>query len=163
MLHRTSLALLVLLSGCVAPPKARLDLAFDAEHARRLMLPGTNIIRGSALLRQAGGGVVTCAGSEVFLIPATEYADRRMQMIYKGKSLSRGLTFESTPPGYFEISRATRCNAQGFFAFDRVGDGHFYVVTTVAWKAGYSIEGGALMQKVSPRDSEVLEIVLTSD
>lgn len=148
------------LAGCAAPP-AKLDMPFDEPLARQLMAPGTNTIKGSALLRQQGGGVVTCAGNEVHLIPATEYAKKRMAMIYGSRSLSRGLNFESTPAGYLELSRKTACNAQGFFTFENVADGEFFVATRVIWTVGYAPQGGNLANRVNVAGGQAKEIVLT--
>lgn len=57
---------------------------FDFDQAERLMKKGKNTVIGNAFLRQNGGGIVTCAGSEVTLIPATEYAKERLRRLYSG-------------------------------------------------------------------------------
>jgi hypothetical protein len=66
--------LVALLSGCAANRQASLTTPFDKAQAQRMLEPGANSIRGSALMRQVGGGVVTCAGGQVFLMPVTEAA-----------------------------------------------------------------------------------------
>ena len=71
------------LAGCaVAPHQVTLNNQFDAGLAERLLQPGVNIVEGSALIRQQGGGVVTCAGQGVSLIPRTAYAAERHQYLW---------------------------------------------------------------------------------
>ena len=55
------------------PPQVEVQAKFDEEEIRRYSEPGTSGVKGQAFLRQQGGGIVTCAGSEVFLVPATPY------------------------------------------------------------------------------------------
>ena len=43
-------------------------------------------------------------------------------------------------------------NAQGFFCFDNLGDGEFFIETTIQWGTGYILEGGHIMQKISVRN-----------
>jgi hypothetical protein len=151
----------VAIAGCAAQ-KVSVDTPFDAGQAADLMKPGVNTIKGSALIRQRAGTVVTCAGREVRLIPATGYAKRRMEMIYGSSTYAASVpTFEYTHPGYLALTRSTTCNAQGFFAFDRVADGDFFVATSVTWEAGYTTQGGALMHRVAVAGGEMKEIVLT--
>ncbi len=154
-----------MLSSCASipqTPKHALHSEFNADQARRMLEKGTNTIKGSALMRQRGGGVVTCAGQTVFLIPATAYAVERMHFIYGPQDRGFG-----GKPGqlednslYVELTRRTRCDAQGFFAFDQVADGMFYVMTRINWETGRSAEGGGLMHRVTLSGVETREIVL---
>lgn len=151
------------LAGC-ATQKVKVDVPFDEKQAAALMQPGVNTIKGSALIRQRGGTVVTCAGSDVGLIPATAYARKRMEIIYGSGTFAPVVpTFDYTPPAYQQHVRKSTCNAQGFFTFDRVADGEFFVATSVQWEAGYTMQGGALMQRVSVSGGELKEIVLTAN
>ncbi|MBP7370582.1 MAG: hypothetical protein KA902_04010, partial [Arenimonas sp.] len=61
----------ILLTGCMTAPTITLTTPFDSDYAQKMLADGTNMVKGSALIRQAGGGVVTCAGNEVLLIPNT--------------------------------------------------------------------------------------------
>jgi hypothetical protein len=98
------------LTGCVTPqqaPMRRISQPFDAEQARGLVAVGTSTLRGSAFLRQQGGGVVTCAGSDVTLVPATEYAKHRLtalygSQLYMSTGVARGeaMQFDPDPPEY---------------------------------------------------------------
>jgi len=156
--------------GCAPMLPARtvaIAAPFDVAAAREAVGPGTNTISGSALLLQRGGGVVTCAGNVVWLIPATAYADARMQAIY-GSSFGGyvpvagpQLAFEPDLPEYKSAQRTERCDAQGNFVFERVHDGVFYVITDVRWQVGYAAQGGHLMRRESVKDGSVVRSILT--
>ncbi|MBB1074260.1 hypothetical protein HUU62_07505 [Rhodoferax sp. 4810] len=167
---------IVLLSACLAmsgcavpvqsPPVFHLSAHYDEAQALRLLQDGTNTIKGSAFMRQRGGGVVTCAGQIVNLVPATEYARQRVLMGYgsseSGFNNSRRGVFEPDIPAYKTNVRTTKCDAQGSFIFDRVADGEFFVVTTITWSVGYSQQGGNLMHRVTVKNNQFTTIVLSS-
>lgn len=140
---------------------------FDKSTTEKLVAEGKNTIKGSALIRQQGGGVVTCAGQKIMLTPATEYSSERISTIYGNKE--RGFISARTPPiyfqpnvpEYFELSRTTICDAQGYFKFEKVADGDFFVTGAIIWMVGYSKSGGNLMQRVSVSKGELKEIVLS--
>jgi len=130
---------------------------------------GENTIKGSALIRQRGGGVVTCAGCEVVLIPATDYARERIRTIYgneiKGYNTAgfgrKQVKFDSSEPEYFQLMKKTIGDAQGYFSFPNIKDGDYFVVTYIAWKVNdYFYEGGNLMQYVVVSGGGTKEIVL---
>ena len=130
-----------------------------------MLRPGTNTIKGSGLIRQQGGGVVTCAGNEVVLIPATAYSTERMKAIYP--SAEGGLTvlgeirFEPNPPEYRTTVRTTKCDAQGSFVYDRVADGKFFVVSSVVWYVRDIRQGGNMMKSVTLSGGETKTVVLS--
>ena len=169
MLSRSILAATIgaAISGCAAPPvQVDIDAPFDANEARRLTSPGVNAIKGSGLMRQVGGGTVTCAGRDVLLVPATAYAKRRFDAIY-GPDASRGYqpasrryVFSPEPPEYRALTHRTTCDAQGFFAFDKVADGDFYAVTLIVWQVGPNQQGGAMMRRVKVFGGEIANVVL---
>lgn len=157
------------LSGCLAtaPQVVPVDVSFDQDEASRLIQPGKNTIKGSALLRQAGGGVVTCAGGSVWLFPATEYADRRMAAIYGTVNggfnpVSRQIRFVPDIQSYTWLTKETRCDAQGAFVFDEVADGRFYVMTRIVWQVGAYVQtGGFLMQQIEVAGGQAKSLVLS--
>src|SRR5687768_12302785 len=101
-----------LLTGCVMPPpQVDVQAKFDEEEIKRYSEPGTSGVKGQAFLRQQGAGVVTCAGSEVFLVPATPYYRQTFEHVRAGKNPQLGL---ATIGRY---SKKARCDAQGNFAF----------------------------------------------
>lgn len=168
-----SVCLVAALSACATTRQVQMTTAFDAGQAQAMLTRGTTIVRGSALIRQQGGGVVTCAGTEVALTPATAYATERMHIIYG--SVLQGYRSAAAPnwinpPGvpastdarYEQFSRKTLCNAQGEFEFADVAPGSFYITTTVAWRVGYNVQGGYLMKRVDlTAQSPVVNVVLT--
>ena len=134
-----------------------------------MLVPGGNAIRGSALIRQQGGGVVTCAGREVRLIPATAYARERMNLLYGSTTqgynpafMGRNLGEQAQNKEYLDATRRTTCDAQGFFRFDNVADGDYFVATAIVCQVRpYVSEGGALMHAVTLSGKEAKEIVLS--
>jgi len=160
--------LLMLLTAC-AVPKVTLKSTFNEQQAAALLVAGKNTIKGSALIRQNNGGVVTCAGTPVYLVPVTEYATERMLALYgntnKGYfrvlAAPTGSYFENENTNYRKQARVATCDAQGFFKFEEVADGDFYVTTSIQWRINpYVLEGGALMSKVSVEGGVTRDIVL---
>ncbi|MDA8002797.1 MAG: hypothetical protein MPL62_16060 [Alphaproteobacteria bacterium] len=179
---------LAVLAGCAPPPSPPPQIAqpepeievitlqneFNADEARALLAKGNNTIKGSALIRQQGGGVVTCAGQEVDLLPNTAYARERISHIYG--NVTKGVSwfqeqaleyweFDHTAPEYRDLQKITVCDAQGYFKFTNVADGSFFVITDISWSTSGSTnwsewEGGFLMQRVDIRNGETREIVL---
>lgn len=162
-----SAALLVgLLSGCATPEAINLTANFNSQEAEALIKPGVNILSGSALIRQNGGGVVTCAGLPIMLIPKTAYATQRVMAIYgnsqRGYSpVDHQVKFTPDLPEYLQLSRQAVCDAQGHFEFGDVADGNFFVISTILWQAANSAQGGGLMQAVSVRGGENKQLVLS--
>lgn len=159
------LMLTIGLAGCAAKP-VQLSASFNAEEARRLTQPGVNIVSGSALFRQNGGGVVTCAGLEILLVPHTNYAAERIRAIYGNadrgyNNVYRQLQFIPDEPGYTQHTRQTVCDAQGKFYFNDVADGHFYLISHITWQVGSMAQGGAVMQAVTVRGGESRDVVLS--
>lgn len=162
-----SVAAVALLSGCATTrPTVSIESPFDAAQARLLSQDGPNTIRGNGFLRQRGGGVVTCAGSEVVLVPATYYARERIAYLYgTGGINSRRLNpiFVPDPPEYRTSTKKTRCDAQGNFTFDRVADGDFFVTTGVHWQAGGTNQGGPIMSRARVSGGESINLVVSGD
>ena len=158
---------LVALSGCTSTVVKKIDVEFNAAQADKMLAPGGNSIKGSALIRQNNGGVITCAGKEVFLIPATDYARERITAVY-GNSVqgyssikSAQIKFEKEDPLYKQKMKKTLCDAQGFFKFDSISDGEFYVATIITWRVNeYFSDGGGLMKNIVLKNNSNLEIVM---
>jgi hypothetical protein len=170
---RAALAIAIaILAGCAT---ARSDTTsvtiaepFDEASAIAQMKAGTSSLKGSALLRKQNGGVVTCAGFEAMLVPATAYARARVRAIYGNESgglnsadARRNPTFTPNPPAYSQLTQKTGCDAQGSFAFKSITGGDFYVVAPVIWKTSSGEQGGILSKLVTLREGEAKEIVLT--
>jgi len=149
------------------PSVHKISVPFDLEEASRLNAEGENTIKGNAFIREGGGGVVTCAGERVFLIPATDYATQRMLAIYNNveegfvaSQASRNLKFDPDPLEYYELIRSTMCDSRGDFAFDHVADGEFFITVRIGWQAGLSPQGGNLMHRVSARFGHTVSVIM---
>lgn len=159
------------LTGCntLGPTKIFIKSDFNSDKAKKLLEPGDNAITGSALIRQRGGGVVSCAGNRVVLVPATKYAHERMASIYgndnKGYSthgfVGKQIEFSNSNPEYLSLIKVTQCDAQGYFKFNNLSDGAFFVTTSIVWQVNnYFKEGGSLMHRVELFDGTTKNIVL---
>jgi hypothetical protein len=167
----TVLLLSLLLAGCATAPPPKMESTFDPEQARLQLEPGDATILGSALIRQKGGGVVTCAGGQVVLIPATTYAIERMTRGFHPADSSGTSGFWAfyegerpvppPDPEYVKLSRSSTCDASGKFQFDKVSPGLFYLVTSIRWDTGYGLpQGGYLMKAVAVKPGETTTVVL---
>lgn len=162
------LTLIVAISGCAIPSNERvfiIEAPFDEAVATRQLEDGENSIKGNAFVRQQGGGVVTCAGATVWLIPATRYARERIVNLYgnvsSGASKHRGVRFNPDPRAFYERMRTTKCDSQGNFQFERVADGEFIVVTEVVWRVGDSAQGGPVMHRLTVGGGKPASIVIS--
>lgn len=140
-----------LLAGC-GHRQVALTAPFDQAAAKKMLEPGPNTVRGSGLIRKLNGGVVTCAGGTVFLMPRTDAAKEWATTLYGsvegGAFPATGRVTFKPQPGFFETARSTTCDAQGFFTFDKVADGDFLVFTRITWRTVDSLEGGSVMRAV---------------
>lgn len=145
---------MVSLSGCQRPER-QITTSFDSVTASRYNIRGTGAIRGSALLRQQGGGVVTCAGNDVILMPDIPFVREALRIVADG-----GKPVANPPGTYPNAFRQGFCDAQGFFEFRELAAGQWVVLTEVQWTVGYSRQGGVLAQYVTLADGEDKQIVL---
>jgi len=165
---RKMLAVFVGLSmTACAPTLMKMSLApSDVDLATSMLGQGSSSLKGSALIRQRGGGVVTCAGNDVFLVPATESASRQLRGIFgsdqgyvqRGGDAVMGGGKLVVPP---EPNRHSVCNAQGFFSFPNIRPGKWYVMTTVTWTVGNQYQGGTLLGSADVTEGQEAEIVLS--
>lgn len=162
----------VALSACVTQPKlVPQSERFDAEAARAQLRPGTGSVDGSALIRQSGGGVVTCAGVRVSLFPDNAYARERMSIIfgstdsgfYRLANVGKNSQPAGSDPDYMAIIREAVCDPQGKFSFSNLAPGSYFITTSVVWQIPGRVfpEGGHLMRRVELSDGESTSVVLT--
>ena len=163
MYKKLLILFVIFLTGCLTP--IQITSMHDFENAHK-MLDGNNTIKGSALIRQLGGGVVTCAGNEVSLMPVEPMFNELISKIYgnsiKGyKRIHPKVTFASNQNLGQVAIKKTLCNAQGFFSFENIGDGEFFVETSIRWGTEIIPEGGVMFVRVSVKDGQEIDIVLT--
>ena len=160
-----SILALTIVGGC-ASKSVSLTARFDADAAKRQLIEGTNIVRGSGLVRQAGGGVVTCAGNPVFLMPVTSTAREWATHLYGSPQAGYrsaggpGVMFDGAEE-FMSAVRTANCDAQGSFRFDHVANGEFYVFTRIVWRVGGEMQGGSVMRSVSLKGGSSVEVVLS--
>lgn len=159
-------AIPLILAGCATTKPVELTNNFNAKEASFINKSGKNTIKGNAFLRQNGGGVVTCAGNDVMLIPVTAYSQERMRHIYKLDNIgflpvySERVTFANDQKEYASMIKYTKCDSDGNFEFDNIANGSYYVVAHVIWQVR-SYQGGALMKKVNVKNGKTEKIIMT--
>ena len=95
--------------------------------------PGT--ITGEAFRRQRGGGIVTCAGEDVFAIPSGPLTSQFV--------LDRTMGWDGdTEDSVMAYSRRWKCNRNGEFSFVGLPIGKWILLTSVEWRAGRGSQGG---------------------
>lgn len=155
------------LTGCAATPAVvSTGPAFERAAAELLLAPGNNEISGSAFLRQQGGGVVTCAGQDVTLIPATTYARRVVIALYgtateQARNQGRSVRIEPSSDEFGKLVKTTQCDAQGNFSFENITDGEFFLETKVTWVVAGSTNGGAIIRPVRVSGGERIRVVIS--
>lgn len=172
-------AMSALVVGCAVPPVKTVTLVskFDSAAAASQVEDGSGVIAGTAFLRQQGGGVVTCAGSQVLLYPASAYSRERLSALY-GAAPQYGETkyldikrvpttslFTNDEPSYHSFTRKTVCDAQGNFTLEQVKDGGYYLVTQVRWVVGggsnQTRQGGVLVAFVNVVNGKSARLIVT--
>lgn len=161
------IAFAALMSGCATlePQLISLQSTWDSTAAAFITQNGNNTIKGNAFMRQRGGGVVTCAGQTVTLIPATLYAIERIGQLYgpseTGFNANRNLRFSPDPAEYQSMTRKSTCDSQGNFIFERVADGDYFVVLSVNWIVGYTQQGGNLMHRIRVANAAQASLIMS--
>lgn len=159
--HLLYVAPLIAMVGCVAiqqTPRQK-EVAFQSTEHRSFIKKGANTIKGQAFLRQQGGGVVTCAGNEVIVIPQTVFFHQAIERANSTLAIERGM-----PPDAQGLIRRTRCDAQGNFSVADLPDGSWYIVTDVGWVVGYNQQGGKLVHAIDNlRGATTTQVLLTGE
>ena len=166
-----------LLSGCIGDSSKKYTIKneFNESQAQQQLKPGNSKIIGNAFLMKIGGGLVNCAGSEVRLIPYTDYANEILNIIY-GNTESGFVSYyylgdievNNENPKYKKLTKVTICDSQGNFKLENLSEGSYFVVTDIMGNVGYSKQGGFLskqggflMQKIILKKDETREIILS--
>jgi len=154
----STISLALTLSGCVAVPTyspvAASLIPFDEAAHQSYEGVGTGSITGQAFLRQKGGGVVTCAGSPVIIVPGTAYFRRVMEAARSG-------AIGQIDPAARALAKQTMCDAQGNFTATGLRGGDWLVTTSVQWSVGYAQQGGGLLKDVMVEDGKQAAVLLT--
>lgn len=166
-LNLSALMLGLTLPSCMVAEPIPVASTFSASEVAFINEQGTNTVKGSAFIRQRGGGVVNCAGNDVDLIPKGEYSAERMEVIYGTTTSSSYRQAWGSPrlapfaDGYLSHLRTTTCDVDGKFEFQNVAAGSYFIVTEVVWEVR-SVQGGYLMAPITFTDgNEVTSVVLS--
>jgi hypothetical protein len=163
----------LILGGCVVQKPIQINSPFDAEQARKQLEKGNSSITGEAFVKKIDGGIVTCAGSEVVLIPATDYAKERLSYKYgsSGKQyrtimdlMTNPQTFIPDPIEYSQYEKIAQCNSLGHFQFNNIKNGEYFIIATVAWGPlpnNYYPEGSNILRKIIVKDTNE-HIIMTN-
>lgn len=160
--------LCILISGCASQERVRILSPFDKMATAALLAPGKNTIAGSGLIRQKGGGVVTCAGLKVLLIPTTNYSVERIRAIFKDSTHAnlplyrREPSFDPDPIEYAQLTKESTCDAQGNFEFSNLSDGQFFLISKIYWQVSdNNMQGSVIMRRVNAFDGATVKVVLS--
>lgn len=151
-----------------------LKSAFSIAQASIINQQGNNTITGHGI-KKTLKGEKTCAGNDVVLIPATDYAQERLDMQYSGTEngfmtlgyLETEYKFVQDEPDYAKYQRRTTCGADGSFAFDHVADGDYFITTKIIWsdvvhkhklETQPKEEGGGFITRVSVKGGETRDV-----
>jgi hypothetical protein len=138
---------------------------FEPAKAAYVNAKGKATIVGQAFLRRNDGVVVYAAGSEVYLIPATAYAEERISGVFQGAKQQNGFVkVEGEDPAYSTYQRRIKANGEGRFTFSEVAPGPYFVLTTVTWCVpkdyGCDKQGGSLMERVQVASADHTELII---
>jgi hypothetical protein len=152
----TLFVIMPLIMACATRQPVQMQTKFDTEEHKPYTETGNNTIKGQAFLRQRGGGIVTCAGSDVMLVPATSFFREAINLFRAGKK-----PLSNIDPTYSNMIKRSQGDAQGNFSFRNLPNGNWYVLPEVKWTVGYNPQGGTLMKEVSVSNGETKQVLLT--
>lgn len=116
------------LAGCTLLPSSRTATFNEAEYAPYAG-EGPSSISGEAFVRTADGLSAKCAGCTVFLTPATHYSTEWFERhVIDGQRLAQG------DPRSYKYRRETTGDSEGFFAFNTLPAGDYYITCQVTWQ-----------------------------
>ena len=155
-----------ILSGCATGPTFVATKTYETPDYL-VDVQGTGEVSGSGFMRQTGGGVVSCAGEVVSLLPVNDYTTERVTFIYGSPAGGRGTrnidTGTPKDPQYVADMLETECHVDGRFTFEDVPAGNYYAVTVVRWQVtSYVWEGGPVMRPISVLAGETTDVVLSN-
>lgn len=160
------LLIVVSVAGCVVTPTAPTPIrvqGFDAAEVAYIHDVGTDRIEGNAFLRQKGGGVVTCAGEAVRLIPLGQFAKKYFRIRYIEKKAATLDPWDA--PAFHDHVRTTRCESDGRFLFTEVAPGSYFIETKVSWVVySHGTQGGDVGYALEVRgDGTTNRVVISGD
>jgi len=157
----------LLLAACAET--VSVENKWDPNEAVYATRSGSAVISGQGFLRQRGGGVVTCAGSAVIMLPVTAFT---VELVQKTTGSPQGGVQGAFSPRLPELQnidmsrhgRISQCDANGDFQFSNIPAGEWYVTTDVRWTVGDNIipEGGSIVRRIKVGSGERKRVILSS-
>jgi hypothetical protein len=147
-------------AGCGSLPQqqTRLITPFNYSEHDKYLGPGNATLRGQAFMRQPGGAVVTCAGSQVLAMPATTFF-RELTAVARTGQTPR--VANDIDPNYRSIIKRSPCDTQGYFVFNDLVAGTWIIGAEVHWTAAGQVQGGSLMREIEVRRGDNPQLMLT--
>lgn len=142
----------------IISPNVQADEPDEVAFSPLYMGKGSSTLHGQAFMRQKGGGVVTCAGSSVYLVPNTPY--------YRRKQIEAlGSNNYVTEGKFKDAVRETNCDARGSFTFRDLPNGNelgWNLITKVEWYVADKAQGGVLIESfIKLKEGSETEIIVT--
>ncbi len=145
------------LAGCSEVATVPLKTQWKESDYAAYTKVGTGAVTGEAFMRQRGGAVVTCAGSEVLLVPDEGIFSEIVQINESGKKVAPLKEKINTT-----AIKATKCDAQGKFSFQQIPAGMWIIQTNVKWETpGHVAQGSFLSRRFRLMYGEKTEIILS--
>lgn len=155
------LALFIFPMACFAPPYT-IRTPFMEEEWRQGTQTGTASITGQAFLRTRGGGIRTCAGEKVILMPYNSYTAELYEAARRG-----GRAVSNPDPRIQDYSRVEVCSAQGDFSFNGLPAGRWLIFSKVIWEVptrySSNVQGGDLAGIVETMEGRITKYFLTDE
>ena len=140
----------LLLAGCASSDPYELFTPYSENDFRGWEATGSANLTGQAFVRLPEGRLLTCAGAEVSLKPATGYNMEMEDGLNAGKGFPANYSKRAV-----KYDHKTVCDGSGYFSFANLPLRNWIVVTHIAWQKPSGImfmppddTGGTLVQEI---------------
>lgn len=149
----------LLLAGC-ASDQPQVYTAYSDNDFSAWRGTGLAQVRGQAFYKMPSGRVLSCAGSDVMLIPATGYNMEAEQSIGAGKGFP-----ENYERRGLKYARKTMCDGAGHFSFENLPTQNWIAYVHLTWQEPATVmfwskndEGGTLYREIllEPGDNKLI-------
>ena len=161
------LTIATLLTGCanMTEPVEIKRISFPESEYLSLPQSGSGKISGQVFLKTTGGEVKYGAGSKVWLNPKTSYSDQWYSIQQQNNFNIYGYGIKKLNNPNIRISdfvKETQADGFGYFNFDNVPPGLYYLSSGVIWQPIKGApQGGLIVKIIKVVDDKEIEIMLT--
>jgi hypothetical protein len=161
----TLLLVLVMAEGCARMfPRPRPGQVYvmrstvDEAELAPYLGRGSGTIEGQAVVGRGNGETETCRGTGVLAVPAIDY-------VREGYEAARdGYVVENPPnPLLRDVVRKADCDRDGYFTFDGLPDGEWFVSTEITWRDEGDRRGGTFGKIVDVYPRETTRVFISGD